>query len=358
MLAVRGVLLYLVLIVICGIQSMARADAPKPVLISQPDSTRAIALEAITFTSEPFSLTPPSRFHDPDPRTRILLFALNLSLQPGEDLSAITADAEDIAHRHYSLKVEFVRDVPGEVWMKQVTLRLNDDFIDPGDVLIGITNRGIASNRVRVGIGHIGGGPPDDNGAGPTPAPPYNISGQIKLGEIGLAGVSVRLSGAQAGTFTTDNSGSYSFTVNAVGDYAVTPSKTYYDFAPLAQFFDNLSTNQSNINFTAARQAYAISGQVRDDDDQAIANIQVMLQDENALLSKTTVTGTNGDFQFTRVPAGFSYVVTPVVTKIFNFTSQKTGTLINNLSLAFKSARRTYTISGSHDRCCGQFFVC
>src|SRR5437016_4470900 len=71
-----------------------------------------------------------------------------------------------------------------------------------------------------------------------------------------------------------------------------------------------------------------------------------MLQDENALLSKTTVTGTNGDFQFTGVPAGFSYVVTPVVTKIFNFTSQKTGTLINNLSLAFKSARRTYTISG------------
>src|SRR5205814_47652 len=126
MLAVRGVLLYLVLIVICGAHSMARADAPKPVLISQPDSTRAIALEAITFTREPFSLTPPSRFHDPDPRTRILLFALNLSLQPGEDLSAVTADAEDIAHRHYSLKVEFARDVPGEVWMKQVTLRLND----------------------------------------------------------------------------------------------------------------------------------------------------------------------------------------------------------------------------------------
>ena len=208
MLAVRWFFLYLVLTVICGAQSMARADTPKPVLISQPDSTRAIALEATTFTKEPFSLIPLSRFHDPDPRTRILLFALNLSLQPGEDLSAVTADAEDIAYRHYSLKVEFAREVPGQVWMKQVTLRLNDDFIDPGDVLIGITYRGIASNRVRVGIGHVGGGPPDDIGAGPTPAPPYNIGGQIKLGGIGLAGVSVGLSGAQAGTFTTDNSGS------------------------------------------------------------------------------------------------------------------------------------------------------
>src|SRR6267143_5725731 len=80
MLAVRWFFLYLVLTVICGAQSTARADAPKPVLISQPDSTRAIALEATTFTKEPFSLAPLSRFHDPDPRTRILLFALNLSL--------------------------------------------------------------------------------------------------------------------------------------------------------------------------------------------------------------------------------------------------------------------------------------
>ena len=252
MLAARRFFLYLVLTVICGAQSLAQPDAPKPVLISQPDSTRAIALEATTFTNEPFSLTPLSRFHDPDPRTRILLFALNLNLQSGEDLTAVTADAEDIAHRRYSLRVEFIGEVPGEVWMKQVTLRLNDDFIDPGDVLIGITYRGVASNRVRVGIGHVGGGPPDDSGAGPTPAPPYNISGQIKLGGIGLAGVSVRLSGAQAGTLTTDNSGSYSFTVNAVGDYALTPSKTYYNFAPLAQVFDNLSTNQSNIKIGRA----------------------------------------------------------------------------------------------------------
>src|SRR5439155_7969105 len=139
--------------------------------------------------------------------------------------------------------------------------------------------------------------------------PPYNISGQIELGGRGLAGFSVSLSGGQARTFTTDNSGSYSFTVNAVGDYAVTPSKTYYNFAPLAQVFDHLSTNQSKINFTAARQTYAISGQVRDDNDQTIASVQVRLQDENGLLLKTIVTGTNGDFLFTGVPAGFSYVV-------------------------------------------------
>src|SRR5207244_1873497 len=144
----------------------------------------------------------------------------------------------------------------------------------------------------------------------------------------------------------TLSGGVYQCTLNAVRDDAVTPSKAYHNFAPLAQVLDNLSTNQSNSNFTAARQNYAISGQVRDDNDQAIAGVQVMLQDENALLLKTTVTGANGDFQFTRVPAGFSYVVAPVNTKVFTFASQNIGTLTNNLSFAFKGARRKYTISG------------
>src|SRR3989442_7639228 len=112
MLAARWFFLYLMLIVICGAQSTTRADAPKPVLISQPDSTRAIALEATTFTKEPFSVTQLSRLYDPDLRTRIIIFALNLNLQPSEDFTALTADAEDVAHRHYSLKVEFVREVP------------------------------------------------------------------------------------------------------------------------------------------------------------------------------------------------------------------------------------------------------
>jgi hypothetical protein len=43
-----------------------------------------------------------------------------------------------------------------------VIVRLNDSLGDVGDVLVGITLRGATSNRVRIGIGHVGGGPPDD----------------------------------------------------------------------------------------------------------------------------------------------------------------------------------------------------
>src|SRR5262249_24882636 len=36
-------------------------------------------------------------------------------------------------------------------------------------VLVRIKYHGVSSNRVRVGIGHVGDGPPDDPGAAPTP---------------------------------------------------------------------------------------------------------------------------------------------------------------------------------------------
>jgi len=48
-------------------------------------------------------------------------------------------------------------------------VRLNDSLGDVGDVLVGVTLRGTTSNRVRIGIGHIGGGPPDDVTPQPTP---------------------------------------------------------------------------------------------------------------------------------------------------------------------------------------------
>ncbi|MFN2454578.1 MAG: DUF1800 family protein [Pyrinomonadaceae bacterium] len=142
-----------------------------PVLFSDATSTRAIALDSVVFKREPFALTSPVKWSE-DQRTRVMLFAMNLGAQTGDDLSVASAEAEDAAHRKYALKVEYVGSVPGQTWMSAIILRLSDDLGDVGDVLVRVTYRGAASNRVRVGIGHVGGGPADDNGAGPTPAPP------------------------------------------------------------------------------------------------------------------------------------------------------------------------------------------
>ncbi|HXQ72703.1 MAG TPA: hypothetical protein VN844_19555 [Pyrinomonadaceae bacterium] len=94
---------------------------------------------------------------------------MKLDILPGEDLTIVTVDAEDASHRIYPLTVEQVRKVAGFDWLSCVIVRLNDGIGDIGDVLVRLTVHGFSSNRVRVGIGHNGGGPAEDSGAVPTP---------------------------------------------------------------------------------------------------------------------------------------------------------------------------------------------
>lgn len=144
------------------------AQSQSPILISRDDSTRAIAFDSVTREREPF--TPLARVQfGPDSRSRVMLFAKNLQLQPGETATAVTADAEDANHQVYPLAVEHVAPVPGQPWATSIVVRLPDNLGDVGDVLVRIRYRSFTSNRVRVGIGHVGGGPPDDMGAVPTP---------------------------------------------------------------------------------------------------------------------------------------------------------------------------------------------
>ena len=57
--------------------------AAGPTLLSQSNSTRAIAVESTSLVAEPFA--PTARFPiGSDHRTRVILFATNLSLAAGE----------------------------------------------------------------------------------------------------------------------------------------------------------------------------------------------------------------------------------------------------------------------------------
>ena len=153
----------------------ANAQQTGPVLISHADSTRAIAFDSVTHRREPFTTTTQIKFGS-DSATRVMLFAMNLQLQPGETSAAVTADAEDADHNLYQLTVEHVGPVPDNPWASSVVIRLPQNLPATGDVLVRLTYRAIASNRVRVGIGQVGGGPPDDIGALPTPGTllPFN----------------------------------------------------------------------------------------------------------------------------------------------------------------------------------------
>jgi uncharacterized protein GlcG (DUF336 family) len=167
----------------------AHSQGNKLTLISEETSTRAVAVDSVTQTHEPFSVAAAVPWGS-DSRTRIMIFAMGLSLQPGEAATAVTADAEDGAHNIYQLAVEYVGPVPEQEWLSSIVLRLDDQMGDIGDVLVGISYHGTQSNRVRVGIGHVGDGPPDDTGAIPTPGsttppvPPASTAGTLSTSEV------------------------------------------------------------------------------------------------------------------------------------------------------------------------------
>ncbi len=165
------------LMVIGGCLSSIWAAPKTPRLVSQSTSTRAVALESVTMVAEPFPVTAPIPFST-DTRTRIIIFAMDVELLGtvggrdfSESVNSFTADAQDANGKLYSLRVEHASRVPAFPGITMFIVRLADDMGDVGDVLLRLNLRGMGSNRVRVAIGHMGGGPPDDGGAVPTPAP-------------------------------------------------------------------------------------------------------------------------------------------------------------------------------------------
>jgi hypothetical protein len=149
----------------------ATIDPGVPILISQSDSTRAIALDAVLRTTEPFDLLYDGSWAT-DRRTRIIIYAANFDLAPNESATNITAEVQDASGRIYTLPVEYAAKIPTAEWLTRVIVRVSDDLTDVGDVLLRIRVHGLSSNRVRLGIGHVGGGPPDDANSYPTPGTP------------------------------------------------------------------------------------------------------------------------------------------------------------------------------------------
>ncbi len=169
--------LALLMVVGGGLSTLRAATNKTPRLLSQSTSTRAIAFESVTMMAEPFPLTASVPFSS-DTRTRIVLFAMDVELLGTvglndftEGANAFTADAQDVTGKRYPLRVEYVGRVPAFPGITMIIVRLADDMGNVGDVLVGLNLHGMQSNRVRVAIGQMGGGPPDDSGAVPTPAP-------------------------------------------------------------------------------------------------------------------------------------------------------------------------------------------
>jgi hypothetical protein len=128
-----------------GIGTISNDDSP--ILATEQNSQRAIALDLVTFIRDPFPLNNPN-YLGPDQRTRINLFTTNLIVTPA---LVVTAQALDSQNTVYELPIESIGSLPNAVGLAQIIVKLPDG-ISAGDLRLSITARARSSNVVLVGI--------------------------------------------------------------------------------------------------------------------------------------------------------------------------------------------------------------
>lgn len=129
-------------------EATLNVQPPPPVLLTEENTDSAIALASVDMLRDPFPLIDTFNFSS-DNRTRVMLFAINLDLLPGDNSTAVTAQAQDAQLNNYPLLVEFVGKVPNYDWLTEVVVRLPDNLATNQDTFVNVTLHGQTSNTVR-----------------------------------------------------------------------------------------------------------------------------------------------------------------------------------------------------------------
>ncbi|MEW6515882.1 MAG: carboxypeptidase regulatory-like domain-containing protein [candidate division FCPU426 bacterium] len=143
---------------------------------------------------------------------------------------------------------------------------------------------------------------------------PYTISGTIVDG-IGtpIAGIYVTLTGnGIESNYITGSDGVYRFAgmpANGSNTYTITPMLAGYIFSPGNRTYTNLSADQPNQDYMiSAASGYFIRGYLVDNQGYVLQDALVTLSGSSA---GTRNTGTTGYYEFTNLPAGGTYTLTP-----------------------------------------------
>ena len=149
-------------------------NSPTPILLSEADSTRALATAVgKSVRSRSSSQLATSQVFWPD--QTVQLYVTNLSLMDDEGANAFRLYMKDAMGREYRLPVLEIKGVDWDTTVYAVTTKLTDEIrywpgpTADGDVLLRLSWRGLTSNSVRLGLGAVGGAIKDEPGAVPTP---------------------------------------------------------------------------------------------------------------------------------------------------------------------------------------------
>lgn len=170
----------------------------------------------------------------------------------------------------------------------------------------------------------------------------YTISGSVKTGGgVGIEGVEITFSGEQ-GTVTTDSEGSYSHLVVEGWSGTATPSKTCYTFSPSSLTYTNVTSDQSDQDYTGTMLTYTISGTISVATSATPLSGVVM----DGLPGSPT-TDASGYYEAI-VDCGWSGTITPTMTRyVFSPTSRSYDNLSSDQAGQDYEAYPGWIISGS-----------
>ncbi len=118
---------------------------PTPVLLTEQNTSWAVALDSVTQVAAPFTKSSPN--FSTDGRTRVSLFAAGVASPSATD---IAVEAEDATGKRYQLHVEHVAPLPGLDSMIQVIVRIPDGLDGLDYVWVSLTVRGTATNKAVI----------------------------------------------------------------------------------------------------------------------------------------------------------------------------------------------------------------
>jgi hypothetical protein len=134
-----------------GVGTILNDDAP--VLMLDDTTGRAAALDSVTFTRDPFSLTNLNNLSNTDHRRRVSLFVRRLGLLFNDTIANVTVTAEDGVGGVYTLTVESVVPFTPVSALSQIVVRLPDNVVGaPRDLFVKVQVRGPASNQAVIKI--------------------------------------------------------------------------------------------------------------------------------------------------------------------------------------------------------------
>ncbi len=160
-------------------------ESTEPVLISEANSTKAIAIQPENWL-EPLPTETSEIF---PPGSRVMIFVTNVTLMRDEKANAFRAFAEDAGGKRYRLTVEDIqrrtkRDPVYGLTLRIVDLNGYNGQPPRAEVLIWVSWRGNTSNRVRLRLGKSGRAIQDAPGSVPTPAS-VNYAGTVQRQSTG-----------------------------------------------------------------------------------------------------------------------------------------------------------------------------